>query len=93
MNLLELKSGNLIDPTQIRGVKKVPGKGVVFTDVRNALLAYEVEPDPFRQDALVKAIVQVLRAGKDWSQPDWVVEYAKADKAREAAKPQLTKAA
>lgn len=93
MNLLELKSGNIIDPTQIRGISKLSRKGVIFKDARNATLAYEAEPDPFYQEVIVRVIVQVLKAGKDWVQPDWVAEYAKADKAREAAKPQITKAA
>jgi len=93
MNLLELKSGNIIDPTQIRGITKLPRKGVIFKDARNETLAYEAEVDPFYQDVIVRVVVQVLKAGKDWTPPDWAAEYAKADKAREAAKPQLTKAA
>lgn len=86
MNLLEMKSGNVVDPFLIRGIVKFSGKGVVFKNEYNKTLVYEPEADPFYQDALVKAVVQVLRAGKTWPQPDWVAEYAKADKAREAAK-------
>lgn len=88
MNLLEMKSGNVLDPFLIRGVVKFPGKGVVFKNEYNKTLVYEAEPDAFYQDAIVKAVVQVLRAGKSWQQPDWAAEYAKADKAREAAKAQ-----
>ena len=86
MNLLELMSGNLIDPTLIRGIAQLPRKGVLFKDARNETLAFEPELDPFYQKAIVKAVVQVLKAGKEWQQPDWMAEYAKADKAREAAK-------
>ena len=86
MNLLEMKSGNVLDPFLIRGIVKFSGKGVVFKNEYNKTLVYEPEADPFYQDALVKAVVQVLRSGKSWPQPDWAAEYAKADKAREAAK-------
>ncbi len=92
MNLLEMKSGNVVDPFLIRGIVKFAGKGVVFKNEYNKTLVYETEPDPYYQDALVKAVVQVLRAGKTWPQPDWAAEYAKADKAREAAKLQPNKA-
>jgi len=92
MNLLEMKSGNVIDPFLIRGIVKFPGKGVMFKNEYNKALAYEIEPDPYYQDALVKAVVQVLRARNSWLQPDWAAEYAKADKAREAAKLQPNKA-
>ena len=30
MNLLEMKSGNVMDPALIRGIVKFPGKGIVF---------------------------------------------------------------
>ncbi|MDD3352258.1 hypothetical protein [Zoogloea sp.] len=86
MNLLEMKSGNVLDPFLIRGIVKFPGKGVVFKNEYNKTMVYEPETDPFNQDALVKAVVQVLRAGKAWEQPDWAAEYAKADKARAEAK-------
>lgn len=93
MNLLEMKSGNVLDPFLIRGIVKFAGKGVVFKNEYNKTLVYEPEADPFYQDAIVKAVVRVLRAGKAWEQPDWVAEYAKADKAREAARQQPNKAA
>ncbi len=86
MNLLEMKSGNVVDPFLIRGIVKFAGKGVVFKNEYNKTLVYEAEADPYYQDAMVKAVVQVLRSGKTWPQPDWAAEYAKADKAREAAK-------
>lgn len=86
MNLLEMKSGNVTDPYLIRGIVKFPGKGVVFRNEYNKTLVYEPEADPIYQDAIVKGVVTVLKAGKSWQQPDWVAEYAKADKAREAAK-------
>ena len=92
MNLLEMKSGNVVDPFLIRGIVKFPGKGVVFKNEYNKTLVYEAEPDAFYQDALVKAVVQVLRARNSWLPPDWAAEYAKADKAREAAKLQPNKA-
>ncbi len=91
MNLLEMKSSNAVDPFLIRGIVKFPGKGVVFKNEYNKTLVYEAEPDAFYQDALVKAVVQVLRAGKAWLQPDWAAEYAKADKARAEAKVQPNK--
>jgi len=86
MNLLEMKSGNVFDPALIRGIVKFPSKGIVFKNEYNKTIVYEPEPDSFNQDAVVKAVVEVLKAGKSWQQPDWSVEYAKAAKARETAK-------
>lgn len=86
MNLLEMKSGNVFDPALIRGIVKFPGKGVVFKNEFNKTLVYEPEPDAFNQDAVVKVVIEVLKAGKMWQQPDWVAVYAQAAQAREAAK-------
>jgi hypothetical protein len=80
------QSGNVFDPALIHGIVKFAGKGIVFKNEYNKTMVYEPEPDSFNQDAIVKAVIVVLRAGKSWEQPDWVVKYAKAAKAREAAK-------
>lgn len=84
-NVLETKSGNVFNPALVHGIVKFPGKGVVFRNEYNKTLVYEPEPDSFYQDAIVKAVVQILRAGKNWPHPDWAAEYAKADKARAEA--------
>ena len=55
-------------------------------------MIYEPEPDSFNQDAVVKAVVVVLKARKAWEQPDWVAVYAQAAQAREAAKAAKTAA-
>lgn len=93
MNLIEMKSGNVVDPFLIHGIVKYPGKGVMFKNEYNKNLVYESEADPYYQNAIVKAVVKVLKDRKTWVQPDWDAEYAKADKAREAAKLQPNKAA
>lgn len=92
MDLLEMKSGNVMDPALIRGIVKFPGKGIVFKNEYNKSMIYEPEPDSFNQDAVVKAVVVVLKARKAWEQPDWVAVYAQAAQAREAAKAAKTAA-
>jgi len=92
MNLLEMKSGNVFDPALIHGIVKFAGKGIVFKTEYNRTLVYEPEPDSFNQDAVVKAVIVILKAGKSWEQPDWVAVYAQAAKAREAAEAARRKA-
>jgi hypothetical protein len=60
MNLLEMKSGNVLDAFLIRGIVKFPAR-VLCSRIRSRRWSYEPETDPFYQDALVKAVVQVLR--------------------------------
>lgn len=75
--LLELISGNQIAPHLIQGIVKFPGKGVVFRNEFNKILAFEQEPDPVRQDVIVRVVGEIVNSGKNWQQPDWTAEFAK----------------
>lgn len=80
-DLCELSNDNLHDPANIRGVVKFPGKGVAIRNEFNKMLDFIKEPDPARQQVIVNVLREVIRQGRDWKQPNWEAEFAKAQKA------------
>ncbi len=73
--LLQLSSGNLIDPFQIKAVIKFAGKGVMFRNEYNKIITFEPEVNQARQEVIVKVIYDIVQAGKHWQAPDWDAEF------------------
>lgn len=80
MKVLELSNGNLVAPESIRGVVKFAGKGVAIRNEFNKMLDFIKEPEAARQQIIVDVLRGILQQGRDWKQPDWAAELAKADK-------------
>jgi hypothetical protein len=68
---LELPSGNNIAPYQVRGIRRVKGKGLVLTNEYNKLLDYYEDSDDDVCKAFGLAIKQAVDEGKRFHQPDW----------------------
>ncbi|MES2879535.1 MAG: hypothetical protein V4713_14060 [Pseudomonadota bacterium] len=73
-NLLQLPNGNLIARSSIKGVVKFPNKGVALRNEFNKFLDFIREPDAAAQDLIVKVLLSVLSAGREWTQPNWADE-------------------
>ena len=70
-NLLELPNGNHVAPYLIRGIRRVPKKGLILVNEFNKLMDFNEEPNDLVIKAYAVAIKQVIDAGKRFEQPNW----------------------
>jgi hypothetical protein len=70
-NLLQLANGNHVAPYLIKGIRRIPKKGLVITNEFNKLMDFGEETDDLVIAAYAAAIKDVIDAGKRFVQPDW----------------------
>lgn len=75
-----LSNGNLIAPSVIMGLKRVPNKGVVLAGATEPIIDFIPEPDADRQTVIVTVLNALINSGRHWVQPDWPAEFAKVSK-------------
>ena len=69
--LLQLPNGNYVVPSMIKGISKVPKKGVIFKNEYNKLIEFIKATDPKTQTVIADTMFALLGQGPDWDQPDW----------------------
>jgi hypothetical protein len=87
INLLEFPNSDQLTPYLIKGIRRVPGKGIVLTNEYGKLLAFIEEPDERVIRVWARAIKQVVEAGRRFVQPDWEALRAAALAQRADATP------
>lgn len=78
MALLILENGNAVSPYLIKGMRRLDGARFVILNEYGKLIDIEerkeTTPEATRavSEAFMRALVEVIKAGRRWKQPDWV---------------------
>lgn len=84
MALLSFENTNAASPHLIKGVRRLDAARFVMVNEYGKLIDIderkEATPEETRavSDAFMKAVVEVLKAGRRWVQPDWAAIREKA---------------
>lgn len=87
MALLSFENSNAVSPHLVKGLRRLDDKRFVMLNEYGKLIDIderdEKTPEENRavSEAFMKAILEVIKAGRRWVQPDWVAirEQALAD--------------
>lgn len=84
MALLSFENGNAVSPHLIKGLRRLDAGRFVIVNEYGKLIDIderkELTPEETRavSDAFMTAIMEVLKAGRRWMQPDWAAIRDKA---------------